>query len=170
MHHRPSMRHVRSVSPWALAALVPAALLLGDGCEVTDLEGPSAQAQEPEAEEPEAEEPEAAPEQEMPTALGCFVEIRRRGTVSQQQAYELCRGSRSTGPVQCFREARKKTVLQDWLRIQLCRCAQGTAPVRCYRRYRDNVVINNDLVVVDQCRPIVSRKLTDNCIPIRSLL
>jgi hypothetical protein len=102
------------------------------------------------------------------SSLPCFVTARRETTLFERDAFALCRGARTVGPVRCYQFGDRKTVLSQQRLIRLCQCARSTAPVRCYERFRRELLLDEALIV-EECRPIVARQLTSQCIPIREL-
>lgn len=143
-----------------LRAALIGALVLAGACEATDLD--------PSADPGVAHAQDRQERDDFENAVPCFARADRETLLSDDQAFSLCFGARSYGPVECYLEARRGTGILDPQAIQLCRCAQGTQPVQCFRQ-ADAETFLLDGQIVAMCRPIAADRLTEECVPIREL-
>lgn len=140
---------MRFANGLAVGSMLAAALLLA-GCEASDVG--------------------AQDGLDYSTSLECFLGARNQTPLTDAEAFELCRGSRSLGPLQCYQAADTRTALFDDRSIRLCRCAEDDAPVQCFDQYKNvALAVLSEPVIIEECRPIVAQRLTDNCIPIVDL-
>jgi hypothetical protein len=94
-------------------------------------------------------------------ALAC-VQSAEASLLSENQAFALCQGARSSGPADCFAAADAETPLSQDQAVALCRCAESRGPVDCYARGDDDTTLS-DQQLLSLCAPTLTEYLTPSC-------
>jgi hypothetical protein len=105
----------------------------------------------------------ATPAQYSP-ALTCYQRASTETLLSDDDAFILCGGAASNGPIDCYERAQDELTLGDPESMALCRCAESTEPVDCVNEARDETTLDTSRILAI-CSARVVLRLYDDCSP-----